>query len=125
MEKRFRIWVYREGELPLVHSAPLNLIYSIEGQFLDEMESGKSPFAASHPDEAHTFLLPISVAYIIHYIYRPLVTFSRVELQRLVQDYVAVVAGKYPYWNRTEGADHFLVSCHDWVSEIYVLFVVQ
>ncbi|CAK7345362.1 unnamed protein product [Dovyalis caffra] len=87
MEKRFKVWVYKEGERPLVHGGPLNLIYSVEGQFLDEMEGGKSHFAASHPDEAHTFLLPISVTYIIHYLYRPLVTYSRDQLQRLVQDY--------------------------------------
>ncbi|KAI9378639.1 hypothetical protein POPTR_018G124945v4 [Populus trichocarpa] len=118
MEKRFKIWVYKEGERPLVHGGPLNNIYGVEGQFLDEMEHGKSPFAASHPDEAHMFLLPISVAYIISYVYKPIVTYSRDELQRLVQDYVGVVADKYPYWNRSKGADHFLVSCHDWAPDI-------
>ncbi|XP_061950524.1 probable glycosyltransferase At5g20260 [Populus nigra] len=118
MEKRFKIWVYKEGERPLVHGGPLNNIYGVEGQFLDEMEHGESPFAASHPDEAHMFLLPISVAYIISYVYKPLVTYSRDELQRLVQDYVGVVADKYPYWNRSKGADHFLVSCHDWAPDI-------
>ncbi|XP_011017849.1 PREDICTED: probable glycosyltransferase At5g20260 [Populus euphratica] len=118
MEKRFKIWVYKEGERPLVHGGPLNNIYGVEGQFLDEMEHGKSPFAASHPDEAHMFLLPISVAYIISYVYKPLVTYSRDQLQRLVQDYVSVVADKYHYWNRSKGADHFLVSCHDWAPDI-------
>ncbi|XWS17101.1 hypothetical protein CRYUN_Cryun33cG0038900 [Craigia yunnanensis] len=53
MIKRFKVWTYREGELPLVHNGPLNNIYAIEGQFIDEMESKNNPFRACHPDEAH------------------------------------------------------------------------
>ncbi|XP_037497758.1 probable glycosyltransferase At5g20260 isoform X2 [Jatropha curcas] len=118
MEKRLKIWVYKEGEQPLVHDGPVNDIYGIEGQFIDEMESGKSHYMARHPDEAQLFFLPISVAKIIHFVYRPLVTYSRAELQRLVEDYIGVIAHKYPYWNRSNGADHFLVSCHDWAPQI-------
>ncbi|KAG5242787.1 glycosyltransferase [Salix suchowensis] len=108
MERRFKVWVYREGELPLVHGGPVNNIYSIEGH----------RFIARHPDEAQAFLLPISVAYIIHYVYMPRITFSRDQLQRLVTDYVRVLADKHPYWNRTHGADHFSVSCHDWAPDV-------
>ncbi|KAL9398493.1 hypothetical protein Peur_007454 [Populus x canadensis] len=118
MEKRFKIWVYKEGELPVLHGGPVNNIYSVEGQFLDEIERGKSHFIARHPDEAHAFLLPLSVAYIMHYIYKPRVTFSRHQLQTLVTDYVRVIADKYTYWNRTNGADHFSISCHDWGPDI-------
>lgn len=124
MEKRFKVWVYKEGETPLVHIGPMNNIYSIEGQFVDEMERGMSPFAASHPDEAHTFLLPVSVANVVEYLYHPLVTYSREQLHKVFLDYVSVVTHKYPYWNRSLGADHFFVSCHDWVRFLHkVIFL--
>lgn len=115
MVKRFKIWVYREGETPMVHNGPMKHIYSIEGQFIDEMESGKSPFLASNHDEAHAFFLPISVAYIVEFVYLPITTYHRERLVRIFKDYVTVVANKYPYWNRSRGGDHFMVSCHDWV----------
>lgn len=115
MEKRLKVWIYKEGEKPMVHDGPLNDIYGIEGQFIDEMECGNSHFMARHPDEAHLFLIPISVVKIVNVLYSPLITYSRDQLQRVVVDYIRVVADKYPYWNRSRGADHFLVSCHDWV----------
>jgi hypothetical protein len=31
----------------------------------------------------------------------------------IVKDYVEGLVHKYPYWNRTLGADHFFVTCHD------------
>lgn len=31
----------------------------------------------------------------------------------IVQNYVESLIAKYPYWNRTLGADHFFVTCHD------------
>ncbi|XP_022135540.1 probable glycosyltransferase At5g20260 [Momordica charantia] len=117
MVKRFKVWAYKEGEQPLVHDGPMKHIYSIEGHFIDEMDGGKSPFSARHPDEAHVFFLPISIVFIVDYIYKPITTYARDRLVRIFTDYVNVVADKYPYWNRSRGADHFMASCHDWAPE--------
>ncbi|KAK7292031.1 hypothetical protein RIF29_07660 [Crotalaria pallida] len=122
MIKRFKVWVYKEGEQPLVHDGPLNNIYAIEGQFIDEMENSiRNPFKARNPDEAHVFYLPISVANAVRYVYLPIMSttdYNRDRLFRLVEDYVGAVSHKYPYWNRSNGADHFFLSCHDWAPEI-------
>ncbi|KEH32136.1 glycosyltransferase [Medicago truncatula] len=122
MVKRLKIWVYQEGEQPIVHDGPVNNIYAIEGQFIDEIDNSKmSPFKAKHPNEAHIFFLPFSVANVVQYVYKPIMSkkdFNRDRLHRMVEDYVNVVAHKYPYWNRSNGADHFLLSCHDWAPEI-------
>lgn len=122
MMKRFKVWTYKEGEPPLMHSGPMSSIYGIEGHFMDEIGNIKSPFSAQSPSEAHVFMLPISVAYIIHFLYRPLVSYSRDPLMRVVTDYTHLIARRYPYWNRTHGADHFIVSCHDWVSPFFHSF---
>ncbi|KAK7330051.1 hypothetical protein VNO77_24236 [Canavalia gladiata] len=122
MMKRFKVWVYKEGEQPLMHDGPVNNKYAIEGQFMDEMDtSNKSPFKASHPEQAHLFLLPFSVAKVIHYVYKPRRSRSDYDperLKHLVEDYIHIVANKYPFWNRSKGADHFLVSCHDWGPKV-------
>ncbi|OUZ99839.1 Exostosin-like [Macleaya cordata] len=118
MERRFKVWTYSEGELPLVHEGPVNNIYSTEGQFIDEMESEKSPFLAQHPDQAHVFFLPISVARVRRFVFKPEPFLPRNRLNRFVTDYIKVISSKYPYWNRSGGADHFMVSCHDWGPNI-------
>ncbi|OMO73142.1 Exostosin-like protein [Corchorus capsularis] len=118
MVKRLKVWVYKEGERPLVHTGPMKDIYGIEGQFIDEIDSRKSPFLAQNPDEAHVFFLPVSVGFIVKYIYKPITTYSRDRLIRVFTDYIHVVANKYPYWNRTNGADHYMISCHDWAPDV-------
>jgi len=34
MEKRFRVYVYEEGEPPILHDGPCKNIYTIEGRFI-------------------------------------------------------------------------------------------
>ncbi|GAB4854603.1 hypothetical protein Ancab_023185 [Ancistrocladus abbreviatus] len=119
MEKRFKVWTYKEGEPPLFHAGPMNDIYSIEGQIIDELDmAGNSPFAAHSPSEAFAFFLPVSIVSIIRYIYRPYTSYDRNLLQNVVADYIRLVAERHPYWNRSRGADHFLASCHDWAPDV-------
>ncbi|KAJ8774191.1 hypothetical protein K2173_009622 [Erythroxylum novogranatense] len=118
MERRFRVWTYKEGEPPLFHNGPVNNIYSIEGQFIDELDSRDSPFSARHPDEALAYFVPVSVVDIIRYVYKPYTDFSRKRLQNIVRDYIQAIATRYPYWNKTSGADHFFISCHDWAPDV-------
>uniref|UniRef100_A0A803PTT3 Exostosin GT47 domain-containing protein n=1 Tax=Cannabis sativa TaxID=3483 RepID=A0A803PTT3_CANSA len=120
MVKRFKIWAYKEGDIPLFHMGPMVNIYSIEGQFMDEMDaSGLSPFLARNPDEAHAFYVPISVKSMADFLYeRPRPYLFHGRMVRVFTDYINVVAQRYPHWNRSHGADHFMVSCHDWAPEI-------
>ncbi|KAF3954470.1 hypothetical protein CMV_020189 [Castanea mollissima] len=118
MLKRFKVWPYKEGELPIFHRGPMTNIYSTEGQFMDELESGESPFLAKDPNEATAFYIPVSITNIIEFVYKPRIIYTRKPLQKVVKDYMEVISKKHPYWNRSDGADHFMVSCHDWGPKI-------
>ncbi|CAN6449864.1 unnamed protein product [Victoria cruziana] len=113
MEKRFKVFVYEEGEPPLVHHGPCKNIYAIEGRFIDELEMGGSPFLTRDPNQAHVFFLPFSVTMMVSFLYRPL-SYDLSPLLSYVADYVGVVSTKHPFWNASGGADHFMLSCHDW-----------
>lgn len=112
MEKRFKIYVYSEGEEPLVHNGPCKEIYAIEGRFIQELQ-GDNPFLTTDPDKAHVYFLPFSVAMMVAYLYEK-ESGNMDPLRLFVGDYVDVLMHKYPFWNRSGGADHFMLSCHDW-----------
>ncbi|KAF9617979.1 hypothetical protein IFM89_039272 [Coptis chinensis] len=39
---------------------------------------------------------------------------DRTNLAAYLRSYTNMIAAKYSFWNRTGGADHFFVACHDW-----------
>ncbi|KAK7849780.1 putative glycosyltransferase [Quercus suber] len=86
---------------------PMTSIYSTEGQFMDELET-------KDPNEATAFYIPVSITNIIEFVYKPRIIYTRKPLQKFVKDYVEVISKKHPYWNRSDGADHFMSSmqCH-------------
>ncbi|KAG6693558.1 hypothetical protein I3842_09G006400 [Carya illinoinensis] len=97
MEKQFKIFVYEEGQPPLFIMM-------------------NKQFRTRDPDKAHVFFLPFSVTMLVRYVYvRDSHDFS--PIKHTVTDYVNLVAGKYPFWNRSLASDHFMLACHDWGPE--------
>ncbi|XP_006856552.3 probable glycosyltransferase At5g03795 [Amborella trichopoda] len=115
MEKILKIWIYKEGEPPLAHYGPLKYIYSMEGQFIHELDSGNR-FITLDPEHAHLHFIPLSVTMMVQNLYPPN-GYGNGPLHRVVSDYVKVISRKYPFWNRTMGSDHFILSCHDWAPD--------
>ncbi|XP_038886092.1 probable glycosyltransferase At5g25310 [Benincasa hispida] len=113
MERRFKVYVYPEGELPITHDGPCKNIYTIEGRFIHEMEDGGNGFRTVDPSGAHVMFMPFSVAWMVKYLYKD-GSYDQTPLRMFVSDYVRVVSLKYPFWNKTNGADHFILACHDW-----------
>lgn len=117
MERVFKVYTYPDGRKPLVHSGPLTGIYASEGQFIERMKHA-SQYLTADPLQAHMFFLPYSVQQMVTHLYVP-DSHSMLPLATFIKDYVETLARRYPFWNRTQGADHFFVSCHDWVSFLF------
>uniref|UniRef100_A0A0E0DA03 Exostosin GT47 domain-containing protein n=1 Tax=Oryza meridionalis TaxID=40149 RepID=A0A0E0DA03_9ORYZ len=118
MERRFKVYVYEEGEPPILHEGPCKNIYTIEGRFIEQLELMSPPDDGGgvrtwDPTRAHAFFLLLSVSQMVKFVYRP-PSQDRAPLRAIVADYVRVVAARHPFWNRSAGADHFMLSCHDW-----------
>ncbi|MBA0605342.1 hypothetical protein Golax_016811 [Gossypium laxum] len=124
MEKMFKIFVYEEGEPPLFHYGSCKDIYSMEGLFMSLMEQD-TRYRTWDPNEAHVYFLPFSVVMILEHLFDPIIR-DKAVMERTVVDYVGIISNKYPFWNRSIGVDHFMLSCHDWgpratwyVKELY------
>ncbi|KAH9793849.1 putative glycosyltransferase [Citrus sinensis] len=112
MEKLFKIYVYEEGEPPMFHDGPCKSIYSTEGRFIHEMERSNT-YKTKDPEKALVYFLPFSVVMMVEHLYVP----GAHEINAIghsIVDYISIISHKYPFWNRSLGADHFMLSCHDW-----------
>ncbi|XP_055823851.1 probable glycosyltransferase At5g03795 [Solanum dulcamara] len=112
MEKNFKVYVYEEGELPIFHNGPCRSIYSTEGRFIYEMEKGNM-YKTKEPEEALVYFLPFSVVVMVRYLYVS-GGHGRHAIGRTVADYIHVISSRHSFWNTSLGADHFMLSCHDW-----------
>ncbi|KAL5228451.1 hypothetical protein ABZP36_016716 [Zizania latifolia] len=112
MEKLLKVFIYHDGSKPIFHSPELKGIYASEGWFMKLME-GNQNFVVRDPNRAHLFYLPYSSRQLEHNLYVP--GSNTIEpLSIFIKNYINLISAKLPYWNRTKGADHFFVACHDW-----------
>lgn len=112
MEGLLKVFIYHDGAKPIFHSPELKGIYASEGWFMKLME-GNQKFVVRDPNRAHLFYLPYSSRQLEHNLYVP--GSNTIEpLSTFIKKYIDMISAKFPYWNRTKGADHFFVACHDW-----------
>ncbi|XP_021767984.1 probable glycosyltransferase At5g03795 [Chenopodium quinoa] len=112
MELILKVYVYPDGRPPIFHEPHLSGIYASEGWFMKLLE-GNRQFVTRNPEMAHLFYLPYSARQLQQALYVQ-GSHNLAPLSLFIRDYVNLLAAKYPFWNRTRGADHFLVACHDW-----------
>ncbi|KAF8411345.1 hypothetical protein HHK36_003892 [Tetracentron sinense] len=107
MEKKFKVFIYPDGDPNTFYQTPRKLTgkYASEGYFFQNIR--ESQFRTDNPDLAHLFFIPISC----HKMRGKGTSYENMTV--IVQNYVESLISKYPFWNRTLGADHFFVTCHD------------
>ncbi|CAH9064712.1 unnamed protein product [Cuscuta epithymum] len=115
MEQTLKVYVYEEGERPIFHEFDLRGIYASEGWFMKQLTT-KTKFVTKDPNIAHLFYLPFGSHNLEHTLYVP-ESHKHTNLIEYLNSYINLIKGRYPFWNRTCGGDHFLVACHDWAPE--------
>lgn len=118
MEKTLKIYVYSEGERPIFHEPELNGIYASEGWFMKQLQESKH-FVTKNGDKAHLFYLPFSSHVLQEVLYVP-DSHSRKNLVRYLSSYLKNITTAHRFWGRIDGADHFIVACHDWVYILHL-----
>lgn len=112
MERTLKIYIYKEGEKPIFHHPILKGLYASEGWFM-KLLVGNKQFVVKDPEKAHLFYMPFS-SRMLEYTLYVRGSHNRTNLRQYLKEYSEKIASKYRFWNRTGGADHFLVACHDW-----------
>ncbi|XP_026401339.1 probable glycosyltransferase At5g03795 isoform X2 [Papaver somniferum] len=107
MEKNFKVYIYPDGDPNTFYQTPRKLTgkYASEDFFFQNIR--ESQFRTEIAELAHLFFIPISC----HKMRGKGTSYANMTI--IVKNYVDSLILKYPYWNRTLGADHFFVTCHD------------
>ncbi|XWS58530.1 hypothetical protein CRYUN_Cryun08bG0041900 [Craigia yunnanensis] len=111
MNKSFKIFVYPHKPDDPFANVLLPVNFDPKGHYASELYFKKalvnSHFITKDPNGADLFYMPFSIADMRH---DPRI--GPEGLQDFIKDYIFNISHKYPYWNRTGGADHFYVACH-------------
>ncbi|XP_055960478.1 probable glycosyltransferase At3g07620 [Mercurialis annua] len=112
MQRILKVYIYKDGKKPIFHLPIMKGLYASEGWFMKLMQGDKH-FTVKDPRRAHLFYMPFS-SRMLEYTLYVRNSHNRTNLRQYLKEYSEKIAAKYPFWNRTDGADHFLVACHDW-----------
>ncbi|CAM8898627.1 hypothetical protein QQ045_027732 [Rhodiola kirilowii] len=111
MNRSFKIYVYPHRRNDPFANTLLPVTFEPRGNYASESYFKKvlmkSHFITKEPHKADLFFLPFSIARLRHD--------DRVGvggIQDFIRDYMLNISQRYPYWNRTGGADHFYAACH-------------
>ncbi|GKV07570.1 hypothetical protein SLEP1_g19324 [Rubroshorea leprosula] len=111
MNMSFKIYVYPYSRDDPFANVLLPVDYDPKGHYASELYFKKilmkSHFITKNPSEADLFFMPFSIVEMRH---DPRI--GPEGMQDFIRDYIFNISNKYPYWNRTGGADHFYVACH-------------
>lgn len=111
MNRSFKIYAYPHRQNDPFANALLPVDFEPRGNYASESYFKKvlmkSHFITKDPTKADLFFLPFSIARLRH---DPRIGVG--GIQDFIRDYISNISRKYPYWNRTGGADHFYVACH-------------
>ncbi|XP_059446439.1 probable glycosyltransferase At3g07620 [Corylus avellana] len=107
MERNLKVYIYRDIDLGGYFEPPTELtgMYGSEAYFFKNIK--ESIFRTINPLQAQLYFIPISWHQM-----RSLGT-SYEKMTTIVENYVQSLISKYPYWNQSDGTDHFFVICHD------------
>lgn len=111
MNRSFRVYVYPHRRNDPFANVLLPVDFEPRGNYASESYFKKafmkSHFVTKDPSKADLFFLPFSIARMRHD--------RRIGTEGIpdfISHYIFNISQKYPYWNRTGGADHFYVACH-------------
>ncbi|XP_068635408.1 probable glycosyltransferase At5g03795 isoform X2 [Aristolochia californica] len=111
MNKSFKIYIYPHRRDDPFANALLPVDFEPGGNYASESYFKKvlvqSHFLTNNPSKADLFFLPFSIARLRH---DPRVDVGGIP--DFIRNYISHIKQNFPYWNRTNGADHFYVACH-------------